>query len=123
MSIPHLKQRAEFYALCLEHGEENVEWRHRFMKEDWSRWIPAECSHILHPNWGHQWDFEFRVRPRTVVIPKAAVPEEDPEGKCCIYIRTGHANNAEEFLLKRFCYRTAEDRDAVVAAMLAREVR
>lgn len=129
MTISHLKQRAEFYALCLEHGEKNVEWRYfSHGAGDLNIWTTAfDCSHpqfddpILGPK------IEFRLRPRTVVIPEAVVPmaltrEEviaaDPDPLFGFYIRKSDIPSHQWQW-----FRTAEDRDAVVAAMLAREVK
>lgn len=125
MSIPHLKARAEFYALCLEHGEDNVEWR--MLENSWnnqSQWRLAGDS----PKWMVGDEYEFRFRPRTVVIPEAVVPEEDPEGEYCFGVITWRradgglaVDNPDS--RKSYMYRTAADRDAVVAAMLKREVK
>lgn len=122
MTIPHLKQRAEFYALCLEHGEENVEWRVFDANSMESGWQCADVDADA-PRWKIGRQYQFRLRPRTVVIPEAVVPEEDPEGIYCMYIQTWIASPANFGTGPCKRYRTKEDLDAVVAAMMRREKR
>lgn len=119
--ITHLKERYEFYGLCLEHGEENVEWRYRSgdgFTNNWSGWQPA-------PNlvFGGENSYEFRLRPKTVRIPEAEVPSSEHNmTHFWITVQPGQGDHPI-YGGEQLYYRTAEDRDKVVAAMLARKLR
>lgn len=123
MSIPHLKGRAEFYALCVEHGEENVEWRGRSLPN--GKWgeFRYESASVGEPEWFSDFEYQFRLRTRTEVLPEAVVPEEDPDGEYITQIRVGRWQDPYLYEVACFRHRNAEDRDAVVAAMLKREVK
>lgn len=118
--ITHLKARAEFYTLCLEHGEENVEWRSSPSDGGWTRWCVTSSED---PSFSENRTYQFRLRPQTVYIPEAELPEEDPEGAWKLHIATWRVGEGACVGSKYFSYRTAEDRDKVVAAMLARKTR
>lgn len=121
MSLLHLKEKTEFYSLCLQHGPENVQWT-GISHSNPSPKLRSRADKD-EPPWIHGRTYEFLALPPKVVMPEAVLPDEDCNGKACIYVRTGSPDDSEEFLISMLAYSTAEDRDAVVAAMLRRGKR
>ena len=130
--IPHLEQQIAFLTACRDHGPENVEWRVIEGIQDWSGWWPGSSP----PYFQEQYKFEFRIRPRTHVIPKTAVPmplKVKPErGQRYWSFNVGLSSHTfssvweddqvdEKLFNNNMCFATREDAEANLAAMLARE--
>ncbi len=137
--IPHLEQQIAFLTACRDHGLENVEWRNRRIGMasgiicPWSLW--SNASDGL-PEFHKNCDYEFRIRPRTYVIPRAEVPaplKEHPKRNSAYYVVNVQEEEGYDeirwrsddvdlrWLKSGICYATPEDAAAAARAMLARE--
>lgn len=114
--IPHLEQQIAFLTACRDYREDRVEWREEKKSGGYGYWyLQSEDPCPFH----HDFNYEFRIRPRTLVLPRAEIPDEYPDGSWSIRLSVSDAGTWHTPPIKR--YRTKKDRDAVVAAMLARE--
>ena len=110
-----------------------MEWRHETGEGRWSQWLCAEKNYFQPIA---QCRYEFRIRPRTHVIPKTAVPmplKVKPErGQRYWSFNVGLSSHTfssvweddqvdEKLFNNNMCFATREDAEANLAAMLARE--